>query len=752
MWRYVSFIVLPVFIIFYGWIRFGPAEEWAHLIGINALHMIAGLIAVYWMARARLEHRNPHLRFLSFLCTGLLLHVLGNGVWLFVQITDGRIDAPIASTVLWCLSYFSYVLALIMKMRSIGLNFANKNYIFNLVVFMTTAFVMSEYYLLKPYFELLNPTLERTISTFGFLIADLLLLFFSAILYYHVRYNHGKPHHRFIVLGFLFQVCGDVMLTVFTFNSSPFLEHLVDIFWVIALLSIGWSGHLEGRHNPQQERLFHSHRTVTERDFLLPYVSIGLLTGFVLSTYDWYLNVLSIGWLLLFFLVLGRQIFTLRSNNRLLEEVTFIAYHDQLTQLANRHQFMERLTSDLPRSYAVISLDLHRLTIVNDTMGHAIGDRVLIETANRLRLLRHDELEIYRIGGDEFALVLPYATDESLTALEDALIHQFERPFRLRGYSIQVTIHAGSCLVEDASLHQDILPCLDTALLQAKKQGPMHCIRYDEQLHQWFSRKIQLEADLVAAIEKEQFELVYQPKIDLATKRPIGMEALVRWNHPVFGRISPDEFISIAEESGHIIALGRWILKTACRTTRTWHEQGFPLVVAVNISVPQFKDQHFVNMIQETLRETKLSPEHLELEITESVLQDVTDSRTMLQTLRSQKIHCAIDDFGTGFSSLSILHQLPVHALKIDKSFVDDCPETTGGAALLPHIIAIGQTIGLTMIAEGVENEAQHLYLKSIGCHIGQGYYYARPLSVEDFSLYLKEQLPVDETDLTSAQ
>jgi len=212
------------------------------------------------------------------------------------------------------------------------------------------------------------------------------------------------------------------------------------------------------------------------------------------------------------------------------------------------------------------------------------------------------------------------------------------------------------------------------------------------------------------------------------------------------------EFISIAEESGHIIALGRWILKTACRRTFDWHEQGYPLIVAVNISVPQFKDQHFLNMIEETLSETNLSPAYLELEITESVLQDVTDSSKMLHSLRDQGIHCAIDDFGTGFSSLSILHQLPVHALKIDKSFVDDCPETTGGAALLPHIIAMGQTIGLTMIAEGVENEAQHLYLKSVGCHIGQGYYYARPLSEEAFSLYLKEQLPSTESNLPSAQ
>lgn len=159
-----------------------------------------------------------------------------------------------------------------------------------------------------------------------------------------------------------------------------------------------------------------------------------------------------------------------------------------------------------------------------------------------------------------------------------------------------------------------------------------------------------------------------------------------------------------------------------------------------------------MSMIQETLSETQLSPEHLELEITESVLQDVTDSRKMLQMLRNQGIHCAIDDFGTGFSSLSVLHQLPVHALKIDKSFVDGCPETSSGAALLPHIIAMGQTLNLTMIAEGVETEAQHLYLKSIGCHIGQGYHYARPLSVEAFSLYLKEQLPSDETPLSSAQ
>lgn len=752
MWRYALVIVLPTLITIYSWILFGPSEEMAHLVGINVIHLVAGAIAVYWMARARLERRNPHLSFLTFLLIGLLLNLLGNTVWLIMQLTQGVYQAPLISTILWCLSYFSYVAAFIIKMRSIGLSFANKNYIFNLIVFMTTAFVMSDYYLIQPFFNVEHPSLDYAISTFGFLIADILFLFFGAILYYHIRFNHGKRHHLFLVFGLMMQVSGDIAITVLAIEGNRFLEHLVDIFWVVAILSIGWSGHLEGKRSARQERLFQLNRTVTQRDFILPYASIGLLTGFVLASYDWHLNILSTGWLVLFFLVLARQIFTLRHNNHLLEEVSFIAYHDPLTQLANRQHFIERLTNDLPRSFAVVSLDLHRLTIVNDTMGHATGDRVLVETANRLRLLRHDDLELYRIGGDEFALILPYATNDSLTALEQAVLHQFERPFRIRGYSIPVTIHAGSCLVEDTSLHQDILPCLDTALLQAKQQGPMHCVRYDERLHQWFNRKIQLEMDIPAAIENNQFQLVYQPKVDLMTNRPIGMEALVRWHHPVFGLISPVEFISIAEESGHIIALGRWILKTACRRTFDWHAQGYPLIVAVNISVPQFKDQHFLNMIEETLSETNLSPAYLELEITESVLQDVSDSSKMLHTLRNQGIHCAIDDFGTGFSSLSILHQLPVHSLKIDKSFVDDCPETTGGAALLPHIIAMGQTIGLTMIAEGVENEAQHLYLKSIGCHIGQGYYYARPLSEEAFSLYLKEQIPPTESNLPTAR
>lgn len=752
MWRYLFVIVLPTLIAFYGWIRLGPNEEWSHLVGINAIHLIAGLVAVYWMARARTERRNPHLSFLTFLLIGLLLNVLGNMFWLFMQWNQGIQEASLPSTMLWCLSYFSYVIALVLKMRSIGLSFANKNYIFNLVVFMTTAFVMSDYYLIQPFFHVEHPSAEYVISTFGFLFADLFLLFFSAILYYHIRFNHGKKHHRFLIAGLLLQVCGDILVTVFAIEGSPFFEHLFDVFWVIATLSIGWSGHLEGRRQPLQERSFRLNRTVTQRDFLLPYVSIGLLTVFVLSSYDWYLNILSIGWLSLFFLVLGRQIFTLRSNNHLLEEVSFVAYHDQLTRLANRHQFMERITMGPSQSLAIVLLDLHRLTIVNDTMGHATGDRVLIETANRLRLLRHDDLEIYRIGGDEFVLLLPNATDAALTDLEHALLHQFERPFRLRGYSLYITIHAGSCLINDTTLHPDVLPCLDTALLQAKKQGTMHCVRYDEPLHQWFNRHRQLETDLGTAIETGQFELVYQSKVDLTTKRPLGMEALVRWNHPFFGQVSPVEFISIAEESGQIIALGRWILKTACHETQSWREQGYPLVVAVNISVPQFNDQHFLKMIDETLSETSLPPECLELEITESVLQDVTNSRAMLTALRHKGIHCAIDDFGTGFSSLSILHELPVQTLKIDKSFVDGCPGNTGGAALLPQIVAMGQTLGLTMVAEGIEVAEQHEYLKSIGCHIGQGYHYARPLNTDAFSTYLKEQFYPDESDLSSVQ
>lgn len=420
----------------------------------------------------------------------------------------------------------------------------------------------------------------------------------------------------------------------------------------------------------------------------------------------------------------------------------YLAYYDDLTDLPNRTLFTDRLcqaiaaTGRHQKLVGVMFMDLDHFKNVNDTLGHEVGDTLLRAVAARLKACFRESDTVSHFGGDEFAVVLTDISNTDDAALiAKKILKAFVAPFEIDGNELFVTFSIGITLYpidDDNSL--DLLRNADAAMYHAKAKGRGNFQFYSAELTYRAQKRMALETGLRHALERAEFVLHYQPQVDLKTGQIVGVEALIRWEQPGKGMMSPAEFIPVAEASGLIVPIGEWVLRTACAQAKAWQDQGLPkLLMAVNLSSRQFVRGHLVELVSTVLQETGLSPQCLELEITESILMDGTDS-AVLSTLNEFKhmgITLAIDDFGTGYSSLSYLKRFPVDKLKIDQSFVRGITHNPEDASVVQAIIAMAHSLRLTVIAEGVETEEQHDHLHYHDCDQMQGYFFSRPLPAE---------------------
>jgi len=430
------------------------------------------------------------------------------------------------------------------------------------------------------------------------------------------------------------------------------------------------------------------------------------------------------------------------------EKIQFLAHHDALTGLANR--VLGRNRFELACAYsdrgaskvALLYLDLDNFKTVNDSLGHTQGDRLLIEVAQRLRGAVRETDTICRQGGDEFLVVLTDLLDgESIDFLANKLLEQIAAPYRLDGMELSVSASCGVAIYPDDGADFDSLFIkADTAMYQAKESGRNACCFFNPQMNSDADERLCLRGNLRQALEHGEFELYYQPQIDLKSRVVIGAEALIRWNHPLLGLVAPGRFIPLAEESGLIVPIGEWVLQQACRQAAQWHGQGLgDLVVAVNLSAVQFRRGNLEAVVQRALADSALPPQLLELELTESILIKNTDS--ILATVRRFKamgIKLSIDDFGTGYSSLAYLKRFAVDKLKIDQSFIRDLSSDTGNAAIVQAIIQMARSLGLKTIAEGVEEGALLDYLQDSRCDEAQGYHIGRPMTAAAFVAFVR--------------
>jgi diguanylate cyclase (GGDEF)-like protein len=434
------------------------------------------------------------------------------------------------------------------------------------------------------------------------------------------------------------------------------------------------------------------------------------------------------------------------------EKFRHAAFHDSLTDLPNRNYFIETLGFSLKKAkqnvkfnFAVLFLDLNRFKTINDSLGHSTGDRLILNVAKRLSTaLREGDL-VARFGGDEFGIILNdiSSLDEAVEFAE-IIKHKLAKPFTLNGRQVFTSVSIGIARGnEHYSEAEDVLRDADIAMYYAKEAGTTYVV-FNPSMHTKAVTLLQLETDLRCAIDRNELLAYYQPIIDLATMRLVGFETLMRWNHPQRGIIPPNEFIPVAEDTGLIVPLTLWILRKSCNQLVEWQKESpsnMGLMMSVNLSGKHFAHPDLVHQIKGIIDETQINPRNVKLELTESaIMENAETAISMLTQIRETGIQVSIDDFGTGYSSLSYLHRFPIDMLKVDRSFVSSMEDGTENGEIVRTVIALAKTLGLSVVAEGIETIHQLHQLRVLGCEYGQGYLFSRPVPVDEVEKILADK------------
>jgi diguanylate cyclase (GGDEF)-like protein len=488
-----------------------------------------------------------------------------------------------------------------------------------------------------------------------------------------------------------------------------------------------------------------------------------------MHAYVWRASAISL-LLILIVTMLGRMSHELaQGRRRAVQEqvahasrVEYLAYHDGLTTLPNRSLFSKLLAQSISqarrykRQLALLFIDLDRFKHINDTLGHEAGDQLLQEVAARLTACLRDSDTVARLGGDEFVVLLPELdVDKYAATVAQKILSSVARPFLLLGQEFRVTASVGiSTYPEDGQDEQTLTKNADIAMYQAKEEGKNNFQFYSEKLNANSLERLTLESGLRHALERSEFQLHYQSKREIRSGRITGMEALLRWQHPDLGTVAPMQFIPVAEETGLIVPIGKWVLRTACLQNVVWQNEGLPhLSMAVNLTTRQFFDEHLLSDLMTILADTHMDATLLELEITESLLmRDVEHTLRVLGGLKDMGIRIAIDDFGVGYSSLSTLKRFPLNTIKIDRSFIRDVASVPEDKALTEAIIAMGRTLSLTVVAQGVETKEQADYLRQNACDEFQGFYLDKPVPADQIAGSLRAQSDVEEQAALAAR
>lgn len=432
-------------------------------------------------------------------------------------------------------------------------------------------------------------------------------------------------------------------------------------------------------------------------------------------------------------------------------QLNFLATHDALTRLPNRTLLIDRLGQSIARldwqkrKVAVMFLDLDRFKVINDTLGHTVGDILLKSVTERLTASVRNGDTVARLGGDEFIIVLAdVAHAEDVTSVAEKIIHSLSKPFNLEGNEIFITTSIGISLYPDDGKQPEILlKNADIAMYRSKEQGRNNYQYYSSAMNVSSFERLMMETSLRQALEKGEFLLHYQPQVDLATNQIIGTEALIRWKHPTMGLVSPAKFIPLAEETGLIVPIGEWVLRTACLQNKAWQAAGFPPIRnSVNVSGIQFRRTDLVETIRRVLDETGLAPQYLEIELTESIIMKNEEKMiAAINELHEMGVYISIDDFGIGYSSLSYLKRFAINSLKIDQSFIREITVNPEDAAIVAAIVTLAHSLKLKVIAEAVETNDQLEFLRTLKCDEMQGYLFSKPLSAADIVKLLKENI-----------
>ncbi|MED4461007.1 EAL domain-containing protein [Metabacillus fastidiosus] len=707
-------------------------------LGACSFPFIAAAASMTWLFKPYRKSLGTERTFWFLLIIGVFFYLIANCIWFYMQIIYGVQDHPKMSHLMWLLSYVFFLIALIYKLKVLNKSFFRNPFFYNVLIFMITAAALSIHYLIKPALEFSDNSLLLAILNLSYQLINLCLLFMIINIFYYSQYMRMKKVLLVISIGFLAQFTADSIYSYLLIGGKYHTGSLMDPLWGLSILIIGLSSLYTSA--VKEEINWKQDYNVKNSGSLFPYITVIALIIIVINSEQWHWNALVIGLIVTFLLVIMMQILVIKKNSSLANEFWYYAYHDELTGLHNRVSFQRDLIKILDdadilnRRAAILLLDLDRFKNINDTFGHHIGDLLLKECARKLKEFTGNNDRVYRVGGDEFIIILSNATEQDCINTAETILNVFTKSLFVEEYEISITPSIGISLYPENGVNNEtLLKYADMSMYLAKSKGRNNFQFYSSELNETLLRTLEIENELKKAIKNDDFTLYYQPKVNLKTREIVGMEALLRWNNSRLGFVSPAEFIPIAEETGQIVAIGEWVLKTACKQMKEWQRAGFTsLRMSVNVSVFQFQHSDFIMTVKTALEENELDAKYLEVEITESIMQNIVDSMRILNELKSIGVKTSIDDFGTGYSSLSVLKKLPIDAIKIDKSFVDDVADKKD-KSLVNAIIDIGVNLNLEVVVEGIEYEDQVSHLSINNCILGQGYLFSKPVPASDF-------------------
>jgi diguanylate cyclase len=728
-------------------------------------------IILFYIYRRQKTNRKYLWLFLSLGCFFNFIGALASRYFLQKELLSQEWNHPF-----YILQIACFGMAFISHIRMKNKNHKRIKYTFDTCIIMTAAVAFSWHFIIR---NLLNENIF-----IGIPIGDLILLF--GALFFYLGSDKLSLFNGVLLSSLLIQVITDSFYLIFTIRNIPFSESLFLPLWSLSPLLLGIAGTLAIRNDnvPSLKKdTTQSLKVSITLRLLLPYISVILLF-MVMIFHDHDSKSLMMGSAAAFLLLMIRHIIASYENQSLLgkyhelteelelkigertEELSsknqqllsaarkmkHMAYHDVLSGLPNRRMFLERLKTAMDEAkrnhykLAVIFIDLDRFKNINDTLGHEFGDLLLKHVTKEMAKSVRKIDTISRQGGDEFTVLLNrIRSEEDVIPLVERIRSIVAKPITIQGQELHVSMSIGIAFYpSDGKSTDELMKNADMAMYRAKEEGRDNYKFFTLDMNKSISRKMTLENGLRKAIKNNEFVLNYQPQVSLQTGEIVGVEALIRWNTMEAGMVSPNQFIPVAEESGLIIPIGEWVLQSACMQGKAWHDNGqSELKIAVNLSPVQFLHENLVDMVMNALKTSGFNPNYLELEITEGVaFTDAEAAIKKMQTLRDLGVRISIDDFGTGFSSLMYLKRFPINTLKIPKPFNQDIMNGQKDKALVETIIYLGHSLGLSVIAEGIESNEQLLFLKEHHCDIVQGDLYSKPLTVMQVTALIENKTP----------
>jgi diguanylate cyclase (GGDEF)-like protein len=681
--------------------------------------------------------------FWGALFIAMLFYVGSYLVWAIDFIKGEVVVSTRLSFGLWVMVYPFLFYALIYKIVQLR----NKNhvyqYLFHIITLIIIIFALVFHYVFEPFIIDGDMTIVRFFVLILEPLLSVLLMIAAIVLYFLSIESDERWIHLFFVLGFLTQALAEMFYVFQMIEDSYVVGQFTDVLWIFAILNILAATYLSRKRPAEVSwRLL---RLVDHEDSILPYIWIVAFTVFVRIVISPTVNALSVAVVVLIIILIVYQLLVVRRNTELLNSYEKVMYLTPLTGLRNRTSLMHDFPHILKRivrlrqTLALVVINLDRFKNINDGLGREYGDVLLKEIAKRLALTIDRHTVLYHLGADEFALLVYNKSKKDLIIFIEQLTETISEPVKHNNKQMNVTASIGVSLApKDAREAESLFQMAEHAMHQAKSYGKNQYFFFDRGLKQQLDRRLLIENELKFAANRGEISVYYQPKYMLQPEALVGFEALFRWHHETLGFISPAEAIPIAEETGHINLLGYYILDEVMREVVRWQrDYQFFGVVSVNVSAVQLRQMDFYQQVKFLLEKHNLNGKYIELELTESVMMTLSDVLPKLEQLKTLGLKISLDDFGTGYSSLFILKELPIDTIKIDQSFVRTIDDARS-ANIVKTILDIGSNLGLQVIAEGIEDTDSLNTLTELGCLFGQGYYYARPMPLEEVAHYIK--------------